>query len=95
MDEFSLLRSWLGQALAKEAIRDLASRVVIERIHQHFDAQRLDDEAGSLQEPPLWLQGMLTDAQWRGLLYELLVGLPPFMDAKGNNRNTIYRILRK
>lgn len=29
------------------------------------------------------------------LIYELLVGLPPFMDAKGNNRNTIYRILRK
>ena len=29
------------------------------------------------------------------LLYELLVGLPPFMDAKGNSRNTCHRILSK
>ena len=29
------------------------------------------------------------------LLYELLVGLPPFMDAKGNSVNTCRRILRK
>ena len=29
------------------------------------------------------------------LLYELLVGLPPFMDAKGNSRNTCHRIMSK
>ena len=76
MDECALLRSWLGQALDKEAVRELASRVVIERVHQHFDGQRLDEEVATLQEAPLWLQGMLSDAQWRALLYELLVAHP-------------------
>ena len=29
------------------------------------------------------------------LLYEFVVGVPPFFDLKGNSRNTIRRILRK
>lgn len=29
------------------------------------------------------------------LLYEFIVGVPPFFDLKGNRRNTIRRILRK
>lgn len=29
------------------------------------------------------------------LLYEFVVGVPPFFDFKGNSRNTIRRILRK
>lgn len=75
-DEYALLRGWLGQALEKDSIRDLAATVVTEKVHQHFDAQRLDDEMAALQEAPPWLAAMCMDSRWRALMYELLVANP-------------------
>ena len=74
--ECSLLRQWLGQALDKEAIREMSAALMTEKVHQHFDAQKLDDDAAAQSELPAWLGSMCADAKWRALLYELCVAHP-------------------
>ena len=66
------LRSLLALAESEAAINSLEADHATLLIKQRFDAARLD----ALDEPPAWLEGLITHKRWRQLVYSLLEDNP-------------------
>ena len=73
----SLLREWLSLAgVEKGQIRELAAELVTEKVHQHFDAALVDEDALRRQAVPPWLPAMCKEARWRPVVYDLCAANP-------------------